>query len=542
MLKMPGPPAVGHIGRKMKSIKDLFEPSNDAIDYNNTDKREYFKQTYFSTQYFEKLRQRNCYYIIGEKGSGKTALALFYKINAPENSTSQLLPISITQYKKFIALRKNKKLEYSDYSSIWRTTLCMLVSQEVVKNNKKWIHRITGKFKKIEDAIKNYDETSLLPEIDTAIELASALSQNAEFFPVEGNKSKLAFVVNDSRKENSTEIRMHLLESEKILKSGLKDIKLENDFVLFLDGLDSRPNDVEKKEFKECLQGLNDAMWQLNTEFFSQLKDTVGKMRVCILIRPDVFEWLDIPNSNSRVNDNSVVLNWETTEDEYKNSPLFYTVNKYFTGQNDSDENLGWNAYFPYFSDKRKSEIFIFLLKGTFIRPRDYFTAIKYLRKIYVDNKSNATKFEYNDIFSRSFSRDFSNYLLSEVKNYFNFYMSNEDYSEYINFFQFLDGSSTFDYEEYKEAFENYCLYIEKREIENKYYCEDPDNLLQLLFDVNIVGYIDDPKDKTKSFIHWAYRERSLSNLRPKIKIPSNYIVFSGIMKSIDIGKRFIRK
>ncbi len=521
----------------MKKIIELFEPSNDAIDYDTKEKRERFLQTYNVTDYLSRLKESNCYYIIGEKGSGKTALALYSKLDRPNNSASELLSISATQYKKFIRLKKNKKLDYSDYASIWRTTLCMLISQQIVKNSKKWIHRITGKFRKIEEAINSYDKNSMLPEIETAIELTTGLRANAGLESPKGFKAGVEADL--SEKENSAQIRFHLLETEKYLKNGLSDIKLENDFVLFIDGLDTRPTDIDKYEFHECIQGLIEAAWQLNIEYFQKLKDTSGKMRICVLIRPDIFDSLDISNSNSRVNDNSVVLRWETTTDDYKRSPIFRTLDKYFTAQNSKDENYGWNHYFPYNMPDGKNDAFYYLLNHSFIRPRDFYTAIKFLIQFYKSNRNGAMVFARNDFTRNEFSRNYSDYLLAEVKNYANYYMSNKDFSEYINYFQFLSGQKEFNYDEYETAFSKYYIYAKKSGIENTEYLENKDKFLQLLFDVNIVGYYEEPKDGSKPFFHWAYRERTLSNLSPKIKIPSNYIIFAGVMKSLDIGKNF---
>ena len=92
----------------MKKIKELFIPSHDAIDYDLSEKREYFIRMYNCTSHFERLKERNCYFIIGDKGSGKTALALYHQLNSPDNSASQLISINATQYKQFIMLKVNK--------------------------------------------------------------------------------------------------------------------------------------------------------------------------------------------------------------------------------------------------------------------------------------------------------------------------------------------------------------------------------------------------------------------------------------------------
>lgn len=519
----------------MKKIRDLFMPSHDAIDYNNRDKKNLFLKMYNCTSHFKRLKEQNCFFIIGDKGSGKTVLALYYQLNSPDNSISKLLSISATQYKQFIALKKARKLDYTDYTSIWRATLLMLMSQLIIQKTKKWIHKLTKKFSKIENAVLQYDEEALLPQLNTAIELATKLSAsenagvNADFFSVKANNE-----INTFTKENYEAIRFYINESEKKLKEGLSDIKLDNDFILFLDGLDARPADVEKKEFDDCLQGLYDALWQLDTEFFPMIRDSKGRMRICLLVRPDIFESLNVYNSNSRVSDNAVYLNWLTTEKEYKSQPLFRTMNKYFISQNGDDEYCGWDKYFS-----ESDDFFSNLLKTTFIRPRDYFSALGILVKHYKDIDDGSDFFSSKSVSGDFFRREMSDYMLGEVKNYMNFYISNKDYAEYIKFFDFINGKTTFSWFEYMEFYKSFKNYIDNSNVTNKEFCETPIKLLQFFYDSNLIGFFQQPNDGSKKFVYWSYREKTLNNLCPKIKENCKYIVFEGVRKALNIGKSF---
>lgn len=407
------------------------------------------------------------------------------------------------------------------------------MAQHIVKESGSFIHKITGAFKKIECAIENYDKKSLLPEMESAMEFANTLQGSAQ---VKLNVIKSEVQTAKTEIEQSTLIKHHLLESEKMLKEGLGAIRLKSNFTIFLDGIDTRPSSIPEGEFRECLKGLEEAMWQINTDFFQNIRDSQGRMRFCMLIRPDIYDNLEIYNSNSKLNDNAIMLNWATTEDDYTGSPLYQTVDKYFYGQNEKKE--GWDKYFPTKSYKAKSYVFVELLKRSFVRPRDYFTAIKMLRQKHVDNNSHETAFKNSELTEAQFERFYTDYLLGEVKNHSNYYMSSKDFEEYIAFFQYLNGKPRFSYDEYCKAYNCFKAYAEGRTIENRAFYKSEIDLLQFFYDLHVIGYIDKTEDGNNHY-HWSYRERTPSKLSPKVRPNAEYIVMQGIRKSLDLGKKY---
>lgn len=525
----------------MKFIENLVIPKNDAVMYNDSQEKVGFLSLYNKTHFYDELMKDSCFYIIAEKGSGKTALALFFANDIDITSTvnSKLVPINAVDYNRFIQMKIKKKLEYSDYSSIWRTIILQLVAQLIVQKESNIIHRVTGKFKKIEKAIKDFDENAVLPEMETIREFTSTFETN------DGVMVRNKQIGGAEIKQTSTEavneavgvIRHHLLELEKSLKAGLQDISLQKNVVLLLDGLDARPSEVSNEEFFECLSGLESALWHLNVEFFSVMKNQKKRIRICVLLRPDIFNELHIYNSNCKISDNSVVLNWETKTTDYRNSDLFHTIDKYFTSQNNNDPNMGWDAYFPEKDSSGNSKAFIWLLNNSFQRPRDLFTAIKILITEYKKKKkTKSSRFMMGDILSNSFTTEFANYLLGEVRNYANIYVSNNDFAHYQAFFRFLDGASEFYFAKFDTAYKRFIADPRSEEIINKKFLSSSTVLLQFFFDCNIIGYKEYARSQNDEFIHWSYRERSVYDIMPHIKTDKKLVVFSGLKKALDIG------
>ena len=56
---------------------------------------------------------------------------------------------------------------------------------------------------------------------------------------------------------------------------------------------------------------------------------------------------------------------------------------------------------------------------------------------------------------------------------------------------------------------------------------------------MNIICYIEYSKDKSEKFIHWCFKEKSYSNLSPKIKENREYQIFYSLTKALKIGKEY---
>jgi cold shock CspA family protein len=62
---------------------------------------------------------------------------------------------------------------------------------------------------------------------------------------------------------------------------------------------------------------------------------------------------------------------------------------------------------------------------------------------------------------------------------------------------------------------------------------------LQFLYEQNVVCFKErDPENEyAEPFIRWCFRERSLSNMAPKVRIGVEYEVFYGLSKALNVGR-----
>jgi len=140
------------------------------------------------------------------------------------------------------------------------------------------------------------------------------------------------------------------------------------------------------------------------------------------------------------------------------------------------------------------------------------------------------------DFNGHDFIRKLSIYLLGEVKEQILFYYSNADYELFLKFFEYLDGSYTFTYEKYCDAYYKFIQFIIENKKTKPVFCETADEFLQFLYDLNILCYTEKTFDED-NFMRWCFRERNFSNISPKVKTHRRYVIHYGFRRALNLGK-----
>ncbi len=523
--------------KNWETLGALKDPFNDALNYRSRSQKDFFQKLFLRTDELQHLLNPQVYFLMGEKGSGKTAYAVYLENNTVDSHKCKLTTMTETQYKRFIELKRQGKLSYSDYANIWRSMLLFITGRMLVEKSKNPMHFLTGKFSKVEREIKRWSKNALNPEVESAFEAINSESLNAR---LKNDKAgEFGGELKNQKTEKESVLKHHLLETESSLKEAISSLSLTDDHILFIDGIDYRPESVPYPEYIECIKGLGEAVWQLNTEYFNTIRDSKGRIKIVLLVRPDVFHKLNLYNSNSRLQDNCVFLDWSTTEKEYGDSTLFEVSGKYFSSQQKfkAKPSEAWEQY--YFTPNSPGHIFKRLLKLSFHKPRDILTYVRITKKHASKGQGrNATQFPPNISTEAAVSREFSDYLLGEVKNYAAFYMHQEDFSKYLKFFQYLDGKPRFNMDEFRASFAAFKGWADGERFHATEYLRDAESLLQLLYDVNVIGYSESVEKDGEVFFHWSYRERSANNVAPQVKTTGTLMLNPGIAKAIDIGKK----
>jgi len=524
----------------MLEIAKLNFGYNDAENYRRKDEKELFNNIFVRTEHLDCLCENSRFFLIGDKGTGKTAYAVYLVNNFYNNIFASLYYIRETDYKKFVSLKQEKHLVLSDYMDIWKVILLLLLSQSIKQREKS--SRIMGnitKFKNINKAVEEYYSNAFSPEIQHALKFVeqSKLAAQLMFNHAGASAEKSQGVSFDE-----VRFQTNLLYIQRNFEEALRLLKLEANHLVFIDGIDIRPSSIPYDDYLECIKGLANAVWSLNNDFLANIKDSVGRLRVVLLIRPDIFSSLGLQNQNNKIRDNSVLLDWQTTYPWYRRSSIFQIADRLLAYQQSTPLELGaaWDYYFPYKIveyGSRERGSFISFLRFSLYRPRDIITMLKILQRLVIrEGRDPSEVFKKDDFDNSEFRREYADYLSGEIRDSVSFYHTVEEYELFLKFFEYLEGKPRFTYDEYIEAYACFLKFLENNRFRKPTFFDSADTFLQYLYGLNILCYIEETRDR-HVLARWCFRERTFSNISPKVKTHLRYEIHYGMGKAFNLGK-----
>lgn len=513
----------------MKKIQELQQIKGDAYEYyNDSNETNLFDKIFLVDEIIDDIKSKGKYFIIGEKGSGKTAYSVYLSSHPTETLTSKIKLVENTVYDKFITMKKNKSLDMSTYKDIWLNIIYLVLCEEIKellkKNPLKYI-----KYGALEKAITTFYSNAFKPEFINALEFVdktnasiNAMLKNGVFSASTETEITQTYV------EQS--YQLSLMKLQDGFERALSSVSMKNNFILFIDGIDARPSHITNNEYLECLKGLVNATISLNNSFLSKLG-----IKVVLLIRPDILYNMSIHNMNQKIRDNAVLLNWVTTYKNYRNSKLFTIADNYFSKQQNIKYERGkcWDAYFPYKIKNRyrylEDEAFVGLLRYSLYKPRDILTMLNEFISI-----KEGVSFNYSDF--KNIISNYSIYLKGELKDYMLIYMSESEYNGFYNFFEYFNKVK-FTYEEFVEIHKKYIDSLKELNREVPYKMETPAEALQLLYDSNIICYEETVYKYGKEInqMSWSYKERNYANIQPEVKRRVSYRFHSAYARAFKI-------
>lgn len=120
----------------MQKIFQLDLGFSDAENYKLTKNKQVLVDKFVHTAALDKVCDRNAYFIVGEKGTGKTAYAVYITNTAHRNNLASTRYIRETDYLKFISLKSAHQLDLSDYVDVWKVVIYLLLSEQVLSREK----------------------------------------------------------------------------------------------------------------------------------------------------------------------------------------------------------------------------------------------------------------------------------------------------------------------------------------------------------------------------------------------------------------------
>ena len=524
----------------LKKINELYLGFSDAQNYAQRKNKQAFNDVFVKNVYLEELLNDNVFFLIGEKGTGKTAYATLLSNNFYKETKASTIFLSATDYEKFYTLKKNNNLDLTGFVGIWKVILLLIISKNITQDDKILSKFSKGNIDVLNAAIDEYYMNAFSPEITNVMKVIDESEIVAKLI------SKYAEVGgNTSNKVEFTETRMqhNLYYIEKNFSEAISKLKLNKDIVLFVDGIDIRPNEIQYSDYIECIRGLVDAAWTLNTSLLQNIRGSKGQLRIVLLLRPDIYSALNLQNATNKLLDNSVFLDWRTTYSDYHTSNLYCVAQQILRYKQEEIQEDIFDLYFPWNEKSHKigrdsDTAFMEFLRISLSRPRDILVIMQYIqRKMKKDGLGDEKTFSREVFESDEFQNMYSEYFLSSLKDQLSFYYSNVDFEHFLKFFDFFPNS-TFTYSEYMENYEKYIDYILENAKDIPQFVDDAQTLLQLLYDSNVITAIEKQPDGNK-FFHFSYREKSSANISPKVWKGENisYRFHYGLYKKAKMGR-----
>lgn len=478
---------------------------------------------------------------MGEKGTGKTAYAVFLSNSNYKETRSSINNITETDYKKFIYLKRKDHLKISDYSDIWRTILLLITADHLIKREPSNI-LLFDKFRNLKLTIDDYYRNAFSPEVVYALDFIENYQVAAKLL---SKYAKASGTVGAEVKTQGANFQTNLMYIQKMFESGISALKLNKDHIVFIDGIDIRPSQIPYEDYIECVKGLAQATWSLNSEFFANIRDSKGRVKIMILLRPDIFSSLRYQNPNAKVRDNAVFLDWRTTYQDYRNSRIFKLIDGLLGKQQDGvsryvETGEAWDHYFPYevpnlMIAEKMDNPFIGFLRYSLYRPRDIISYLLILQDYVKLHQQEQTHFTHKSFIKCQ--AECSDYLLGEIKDQLDFYYSDADFEGLKLFFSYLDGKRSFDYKTFSFVYPQYQKVVERRENAIREIVAGPEEFLQFLYSLNVIGYQEITKGG-ETFIHWCFRDRTRINIDPRVRFRLTYSVHPGLARALRVGGR----
>jgi hypothetical protein len=531
----------------MKSIKDLDFGYGDAASYRNSRRyRDFFSEVFVRDEKLEQLMRDDTYFLIGDKGTGKTAYAVFLENNLYKNTKSLIVNMESTDYRIFLTLRKLGFLQLSDYVRTWKIILLLIIAKTISKQDIAIFGpKRSARFEELTKSIDDYYENAFIPEIATSFKYLfdeACAGEGGLTFSTLNFQSDFKTSTSKRVCDEKTLLKFqnNLLDIERKFCEAFSRLKIKQNKFLFIDSIDIRVDDFSDGEYKACIQGLAKAIWEVNTSVFRSMPFSEGFLKVVLSVRTDLFPQLSLHNQANKVRDNSVMLDWRTTYEDYKSSPLFRFCNNLLSYENEGlPIDLYWEHYFPWKTrstnpQKRTfDDAFINCLRLSLCRPRDFVSIMKAIQK----NTPASLNVSSLDCFESNLTQnEISNYYVDEARDWCLHSISPEGFETIMFFFQLLNGKSKFSYKQFIAYYDEYMEQVSDKKMELFEEILEPDDFLQLLFDLNMICYYDKTSDG-KEFFRFCYREREIYQLEPKVKTGVTYGVHYSLLKALNLGR-----
>ena len=340
----------------MINAEVLSEISNWSIEAKEEDTSKYFYH-FSDVSAIESGRKS---YVIGRKGTGKTAIAEYINEKVSHKKFSRLLSFKNFPFNNLYNYSDDQYNRPNQYITIWTYVILYYLCSMMAEN----------------EAVYTKCTVDLRKYFD--FEVDGALSQSVRNI-TDTEYSVNIFGIGGGIKNNSEKKEFDFVKANEKLERFVKENIDNSEYYIIFDELDEDYRDVldpdRKDGYFELLISLFKAV-QIVRSIFSNSDINV---RPIIFLRDDIFDLCRDVDKNKWL-DRAVTLRWDMRQ--LRNLINFRLSQALLGGGQDTSTDKAWRQVFSVESTGlpggKKMETFKYICSRTFLRPRD---VISYVRE-----------------------------------------------------------------------------------------------------------------------------------------------------------------
>lgn len=479
-----------------KIVPDVKQLYKEILENWSVEARKEGKDYFYYIQEVNDIIEGKKSFVIGRKGSGKTAMAQYlYELHGPRTFSDKL---SFKNFPFNILYSLENTREYTvpnQYISMWKYLIYSCLCKKMMEN-----HFIDSEIRT--KLTKLYGDSE-----DTSLKNLIMKWTTAGF-----GMQILGIGFNYERKK-AEEKDVSWLDTIDILEQVILNYCDNANYFLLFDELDEDykefTTEIEEQNYKCMLTSLFKAV-----EYIRSIFDQSGKnIFPVVFLRSDIYSQLKDSDKN-KWRESIIDLEWSTPKIKCMLAHRLCVA----MGISEMDFEKVWHILFSYENvkmgnnQKKKIDIYSYIERSTEMRPRDF---VQYIKECVSLAKENA-KLPISPDIVKSADDNFSDYLKSETID--------EVFSVLPEIDEILGLLSTIRKQRFNYAMfeKEYAALVMRKTIPKR----DVGSVLLVLFDVGVIG--NAPSMKGQSIFRFSKKA-------PRFNFNEPMIIHRGLYKALQI-------
>lgn len=474
-------------------LKEISE--NWKLEAKQENNLKYFYHTLES----EKILNGDKFYVIGRKGSGKSAISQYILSKQDYNMFAEPLSFKNFPFNELYHLDNPKYTSPNQYISIWKYIIYSHICRLMVKNQK-----IDSEVRTV---LEKLYPSNPIKSLSKAIDKWTASEFGLSVLGTGGNLK--------IEKDLSGFGKLSWIEKSNLLEDIIDDYIDDSQYYIIFDELDEDYRDFdsidEKNQYKFLITSLFKAVQDIKN-YFQNRKNTINPI---VFLRDDIYSIIRDADKN-KWTDFKVDIDWN--QEKIKKMIAFRLSKAINPDAPILNFDNAWNMLFvnkPVFmgDNQRKSlHIFDYITLSTHLRPRDY---VKYLNEC-CSQSLMENREKVHPIIVKKVDKGFSNYMKDEIIDEVHAILPEID-----EIFSIISQIRkwNFSINDFKNT---YNSYLEKGTVTEK----NIDFVLHTLFNFSVIG--NRPKNRDISFFRYENKEA-------RFNFNENIVVHRGLFKALQI-------